>query len=1246
MDEDQIEAISRALRSDEYRSRGLELLSKVDPLSKELADAWADDVAFALREESNAYIQYQLLEQLARIAQRSPQSVVSVAPVVVSHVSDGLKSTGGDDPHENAKVRYGTAILQAIVDGTSSEEGLFDTERTDVNTFFQWGGPEHRSLAYRLLGRSASPDAVSELVHDASHESESVVDARRAALKDASRVVLASVNEGEPLNPADTVISFAKLYADGSLDTGVEVRQHVVDLLFRALTDARSDEQTDLLAAVERLSRTDPEYADLITRQACEYVGGDYLQQDDGWHVLQQVAEGAPEVIADRSEWLANKAGPDGAYNIRALEVVSTVADRLSTVPPVLAEAAIHSLYSDDKHVVIAAINAIVSVGVHPPPPKLAELDDGNTDVAKAASDARRQLSKGGSVDSSQTISMMLNDPRITFFADDGESNLYLKRRRNDGIWEDLSVSDVRRGVVEETVQAVERGENVPVVLPYYGPRDMVLIGVVLALSDPNANRQIGLYTPGSQTQWGMKSQVREELARFGLSEVSGDVVSATPIPDVVPHAYVWEGEVREDSDGTAPGRFVVCKQLHDFQEVEDLDVAVLNMTARTREDTAARIQDVEESHPDVTLVNAYSYYTKNELEGRPPYSPPSGLEDASTLPSVATLDPVIERGPHPARTQSGRETGDANTDESVNTSTLTERAWTSGDDDVRSLATPATVRIDHVEADDVSTLLNQVFEQSAELRGVDDSGASGLIFSRQLFFERLPVPTADFDEWVRERYYDGERFLPPIVEERIEDVENLANSIKQLQAVQPLSKSSQILERIDERLREQNPLFDRLTYYVRGALETERRLLVLSESVKHAEILRYSLAKHDVVPQEELESGPVSVVSPDAARDVEPHDTLLVFGALHQENAGFYVHPRVSETVVLTYDQAWSTMVERQASEFVGTLNGVVGGPDYAPYPAPQIVGDVEPETEETPEPASASESVPRSTERPGERKSSSSVARSQTGSKSKADILADAMDSMSTREYREESGRYEREVRHYQIETEDGETFNLTNHDTILRERTTDGVKQYHWVNPDRLTSGDNFVTIPDEVQEDIWRDQLQDLYEDGVDADETIDRLEEWVDALNETWTHVEDELSTDRLPTQKAVHQEIYQQLTEANDTFDRAPGTVKEWFDSVRQADGPIDLVEDPSLTIGPRSFRDIEAVGRTFGYTTLVDNAREIEAAMEGLRTINRQQGRELHTELREQMNASIDNPIARAARRYVVSGVTELNEE
>jgi hypothetical protein len=568
------------------------------------------------------------------------------------------------------------------------------------------------------------------------------------------------------------------------------------------------------------------------------------------------------------------------------------------------------------------------------------------------------------------------------------------------------------------------------------------------------------------------------------------------------------------------------------------------------------------------------------------------------------------------------------------------------GDDDVRALATLASIKIDHVKAERVSALLDQVFEESASLRGVDDGGAGGMIFSRQLFFERLPVPSEDFDEWIRERYYEGERFVPPMIQERIEDVEQRAGSVENLQAVRPLNRSVQIFQKIARRLEDQNPMFDTLREYVEDAREDDQQLAIFSESPKHAEILQYSLLKRGVVTQNELDSGTISVVSPDEARGIEPKDVLVVCGALHKENAGFYLLPRVAETVVLTYDRTWATMVERHAREFVDTLNGVVAGSDYSPYAYPELSGDTEPEPvteEEAPSAAASEADIPS---QGSDAHSSPSRSTTSPRSKSKADILADAMESVSAREYREESGRYDREVRHYVVETTVGEDLKLTNHDRILRERTSNDDVEYHWVSPEALTDGDVVVTIPDKLETELWREQLRDLYEEEIDADHAINRLEDWYGAIGDIWQRVADELSTDGVTTDSKVHGVIYDRTKESNDDFDRTRATVRTWFDSVLEAEGPIDLVEDPSLTIGPRSYLDIEAIGRAFEYELLVSDAKEIEAAMEGLRTINRQQGHELHDTIRKQMNANRSTRVSKAASHHTVEKIEEVNEE
>jgi len=366
-----------------------------------------------------------------------------------------------------------------------------------------------------------------------------------------------------------------------------------------------------------------------------------------------------------------------------------------------------------------------------------------------------------------------------------------------------------------------------------------------------------------------MKGEVRSELREFGLSDESGRVSDATPIPDVIPHAYVWDEEVKKDSSGEASGRFILCKKLDDLEHTGDLEIILLNLSSRITAGTEKRIQEAESIHPEATLVSAYSYYAKNERDGRPRYGPPHGLDTASTLPGVNTIDAVLSEGQFDWGYHLTEQAPYAANKDSLSDSYETSvGTWILGDDDVRSLANASTLRVQHVESGDVSSLLDQMFELSASLRGVDDYGAGSLIFSRQLFFERLPVAGEDFDEWVRERYYAGERFLPPLIEERVEDVKQKANTIETLEAVQPLNKAEQLLQQIAKRLESQNPMFEELKEQIAVARESDERLAIFSGSTKHAQILEYSLKKHDVVTQTQLDRGSISL-SPRTTRDL-----------------------------------------------------------------------------------------------------------------------------------------------------------------------------------------------------------------------------------------------------------------------------------------------------------------------------------------------------------------------------------------
>jgi hypothetical protein len=1393
MDDDKIEAVGKALRSDDNRLQAIGVVSKVDPLPQRLVESWIDDIVFALEDDDNPYNQYQILKELKRMAKAYPELAITAVPVVAHELNDGLQNLNGDEPSSSKKVDWCTSILQAIVEGTEPDDGFPDVSLDHLDAFFKQGDAVRRSLGYRLLGRIATPQAIRELVEEPSYEVDSVLSSRKVALQEAGGIVASALGSNGHLTTVNAIISFSELYATGaiaesdalnhiqnlSLDS-LQVEEEDIErvrtatkcvaerseevarpIIEKSLTlleedieayssvweflkgvaegapDVVSDNSerlsglvdgvnpSSLSEALDVLSFVSRHESILVYRaiadQALTYLEQEAEEEDVSWQILSRVAEDAPEVISYNSErisGLIDSAGSNSlsealdiisftsrnetirvyhtiteqAFNlleedledsdivwrlllrvskrapeavlqrserlvklidrgdhtdaVEGLDVVSTIGSRRSTLPANLGKVALRALESDDQSVVRAAIKSVSAAGFYPPPPKLKQLAEGDTRVADEASGAVKELSQRndeGSSSLNQTFRM--DKPEIGLF-DRTEAELHLKRRTEEGLWKDIDFGGVRRETVQELVEHVNRGENVPVVLPYYEPRDIVLVAIAIVLSDLEEERQVGLFSPGSRTHWGMKGEIREELQRFGLSDIAGEVVSAKPVPELVPHAYVWDGEVKNASDGHGPGRFILCKKLSDLEHVSNLDVVLSNLISRTREDTNERFEDVEEVHPDATSVNTYSYFVKNERDGRPRYGPPLGLDSASTVPGLDTVDSVVRKNRFD-RDSCLTSSISGGSDQPENpTKNDTERViWSVGDDDIRALATSASIEIDYVEAADISSLLDQVFEESATLRGVDDGGAGGMIFSRQLFFERLPVPGEDFDEWIRERYYEGERFVPPMIQERIEDVEQRAGSVDNLQAVRPLNRSVQIFQQLAQRLEERNPMFNALRRYIENEREDGQQLAIFSESPKHAEILRYSLVKREVVTQEELDSGTISVVSPDEARWIDPKDVLIVCGALHRENAGFYLHPRVAETVVLTYDRTWATMVERHAREFVDTLNGVVAGSDYSPYAYPELSGDTEPEpvSEEGVHSTSTSEVETLSKESDAQ----SSTPRSATGSrsKSKADILVDAMEFVSAREYREESGRYDREVRHYVVKTTDGEELELTNHDRILRERGDADDIKYHWVSPEALTDGDVIVTIPDKLETELWQEQLRNLYEEEIDPDHAINRLYDWYNAIEDIWQRVVDELSTDGIATDSKVHGVIYDRVKESNGDFDRARATVRIWFKSGLEADGPIDLVEDPSLTIGPRSYLDIEAIGRAFDYEKLVADAKGIEAAMEGLRTINRQQGHKLHETIREQMNADKPTRISNAATHHTVEEIDEVNE-
>jgi hypothetical protein len=1217
------EQIGRQLRSDEDRLEAIQAINAIEPLSEDALNALADDIAEALATDRNAYTILQLLKQVHQFAESYPKAITPVIEPVAKLLAEALENFEGDNPAQNRRVAQGTEILEAIVNATDHKTTVLELNYQDIAPLIQHGNTEHRALGYRLLGRTATREAVRTLLQDFSHEVGPVVQASNQALSEAQDLTEISLTGDGPVSRLDAIGAFAELYAHAKVEPSSAQLETIHKGVFELSQTAKAEDYDALLSAVELLCKSDASLAEAIVTEAINTLQTEPERSLAMWQLLGAAAERQPSVVVERADTLVRLLSDEESTPFdAALEAIQTAAEGTSSVPASLATRVLELSSHNDNEIALKAIKTVGAMGFYPVPDKIKELAESKaTLLSKCAADTQDRLQKEADRTPQFVRTLEQGDKTVGLFAGD-TGDIHLKRRDKQGLWRDIDIGALEQGIVEAVVDGLNRDENVPVVFPHYAPRRIVLLAIAATLAAPEQDRQVGLYSPGSRTHWGNKGDIRSLLREFGLSDTSGTVVKATPLPEVVTEAYVGNDGIADNSDGMGPGRMVLSKSVSELIEMPELDVAILNSISKTKLDSQEKISKLEEAHPDATIVSVYSYYTENETKSRPRYGPPLGLESVLTIPGADIIDPILTDIP------------DSN-DGGSRHRALRERAekgghegWYLADEDLRALGRQATVCIDHVDPGPLEELLNAVFEQSASLFEVDDAGAGSLIFSRQMFFERLPIPPDAFDDWVRGRYEDGDRFVPPLTLERIGDVERKAGVVENLQAVQPLNKAKALLERLRDQLQRQNPLFDRLKEYLSEAKDEGHRLAIFRSGVKQAQMLEDVLVDRGLVTREDLDSGPINVIAPNDVRQMEPHDTLLIFGNLHPENAGFYVLPRVNRAVVLTYNQLWINSIERHANEFIELLNATVGDSGYKPYPEPELVGDIEIEDEEAPVDTGHAAATNERSKR-----------------KTKAQIITKAMESASTAEYGEDASRYDREIRYYLLETDDGKQYIRTSEDSILRQRTTTGGTELHWTGPESLSEGDTVVEIPDDVREELWRAHLERVYaDDGSDASAALDSLQMWHETLNKIWKSMNEELDDAENLSEGEMYNLIHEWISQEVDEFARAPATVRTWFESAQEADRPMHLVQDPALVIGPRSYKDIEAIGIEFGYEDLAANAETIERAMEGLRTMNRQEGHRYRESLRDKVAAGDETRIVKAISYHTLTNIKQAD--
>ena len=135
MDEEKIQAIGKALRTEGSRQKAIELIDKIETLPESLADAWGDDLAFALEEENVPYTQTRILRQLKKVAASSPEEAADTTQSVVRVVSEGLHDLSHSDISSSTVVDCGTEVLEEVLSGVDARDHELPLSHTDVDEF-------------------------------------------------------------------------------------------------------------------------------------------------------------------------------------------------------------------------------------------------------------------------------------------------------------------------------------------------------------------------------------------------------------------------------------------------------------------------------------------------------------------------------------------------------------------------------------------------------------------------------------------------------------------------------------------------------------------------------------------------------------------------------------------------------------------------------------------------------------------------------------------------------------------------------------------------------------------------------------------------------------------------------------------------------------------------------------------------------------------------------------------------------
>jgi hypothetical protein len=504
------------------------------------------------------------------------------------------------------------------------------------------------------------------------------------------------------------------------------------------------------------------------------------------------------------------------------------------------------------------------------------------------------------------------------------EADLGLRRLMATGRWGKLRIGELESSMLSETVERVEDRHSHSILNPGFDPEFPLRVAIE-HLYHTEPGRHVALLTSGTSVHWGQKGELRDAYRGYGLAVDKGEDETAVPIDQVFAHSYVHDGEMKTSYESLLKNRLVLTKSIDELSAIDSLAVIVVDYTSRKPGADEETIGKIRRRFSDTPIVSIASPFTKNEAEGVPRYGPPTFFENADTVPRTSEVKRLTEEfDPQVGRTNVGVN------DEPFNSGPVGSPTPPSTTDLLGFLREPQ-IEIEFVESGEMSHWFEMATRNFRDLlnNGVDKAGYK--IYSVQMFFERLPVTPQQYNEWIRQRFDEGERYLPETTDGILEDLESYGGQIQDLQAPASIFGAVKAFREIEERLKSRNPMFERLCGEVSDAAEENYRVGIFCPRKSWIHMLGDALRERGF--EDDIIGTNVVLLNCDSIRDAPPCRRLLFTGPQRPQYAGFYLHPRVKETVVFTYDGRWSNTVQKHTNRYVDQLNVATSGTTEAPY-------------------------------------------------------------------------------------------------------------------------------------------------------------------------------------------------------------------------------------------------------------------------------------------------------------------------